>query len=120
DRRIIHYTSLDPGEYELKVKGSLDGKAWPAEASTLAITVVPPWWGTLPFRLMIGLLGVGLLYGLYKGRVSLLKKRERNLEKLVTDRTTELRNSNHEIQMLLQAVAEQKNQIEEKNHELMQ
>jgi ligand-binding sensor domain-containing protein/signal transduction histidine kinase len=120
DRRIIHYTSLDPGNYVLKVKGSLDGKFWPAEATTLTITVVPPWWATLPFRLMIGLVGVGLLYGLYKGRVRLLKKREQNLEKLVTERTTELRRSNLEIQTLLQAVAEQKNQIEEKNHELMQ
>jgi ligand-binding sensor domain-containing protein/signal transduction histidine kinase len=120
DRRVIHYTSLDPGEYRLKIKGSFDGKTWMEPATTLIITIVPPWWATIPFRLFIVLIGGGVLFGVYKGRVKLLKNRQANLERLVSERTTELRRSNQEIQSLLQAVAEQKNQIEEKNHELLQ
>jgi ligand-binding sensor domain-containing protein/signal transduction histidine kinase len=120
DKRFVHYTSLDPGTYRLMIKASADGVSWPTDFRQLTIIVEPPWWATFPFRAAMFLAGFGILYGVYKTRVRILKKRQENLEHVVSERTRELRASNQEIQALLKAVDEQKQEIEEKNHELMQ
>jgi ligand-binding sensor domain-containing protein/signal transduction histidine kinase len=120
DKRFIHYTNLDPGGYTLKVKSSFDGKVWPSEARELKITIEPPWWGTIWFRILIALAAASLLFLIYKTRVSFLKKQHEKLEALVKVRTQELKRSNEEIQVLLQEVAEKKGQIEEQMHELKQ
>jgi ligand-binding sensor domain-containing protein/signal transduction histidine kinase len=120
DKRFVHYTSLDPGTYKLHIKASFDGKTWPSASQVMTITVTPPWWGTFFFRFLVGVTIMGVLYGAYKARVRLLKMRQLKLERVVTERTRELRESNREIRKLLDAVAEQKKQIEEKNSKLVQ
>ena len=119
DKRFVHYTNLDPGTYTLQVRASFDGISWPEQSTALAIIITPPWWGTLAFKLCTAVLGIGLLYGLYKTRIRLLKNRQFKLERVVTERTHDLQESNKEIRILLEEVAEQKKDIEEKNHKLI-
>ncbi|MBI1770093.1 MAG: hypothetical protein HYR67_17130 [Bacteroidetes bacterium] len=117
--RYLHYTSLDPGNYNLKIRTSFDGKHW-KELKQLQIIVTPPWWETTVVKaLAIALAGL-LLYSIYLGRVKLLKRQKEKLETLVLKRTSDLKKSNNEIQLLLRESAEQKHQIEEQNHELKQ
>jgi ligand-binding sensor domain-containing protein/signal transduction histidine kinase len=120
EKRFIHYTNLDPGTYTLKVKASFDGKQWPDEAKILKIVITPPWWATWWFRIAAVLLLLFVLYLTYKTRVSFLKKQKQKLEELVKLRTQELKQSNEEIQLLLQEVADKKEKIEEQMHELRQ
>jgi signal transduction histidine kinase len=118
--RFLHYTNLDPGRYQLKIKASLDGKSWSDPPQVLSIMISPPWWATIPFRVLSVFLGLGILYGIYKGRVGLLKAQKKRLETLVQKRTLELKKSNDEIQHLLDELAVKKDLIEEQNHELLQ
>jgi ligand-binding sensor domain-containing protein/signal transduction histidine kinase len=120
EKRFIHYTSLDPGKYTLKVKASFDGKRWPDEARTLIIHITPPWWATWWFRAAVVLALLFLLFAIYRTRIRFLKRQQVKLEGLVRQRTVELKKSNDEIQSLLKEVAEQKEQIEHQMHELRQ
>jgi ligand-binding sensor domain-containing protein/signal transduction histidine kinase len=132
DLRTIHYTSLPPGDYTLKVKASFDGQTWLNNVSTLAIHIDPPWWGTWGFRIAaVALFIMGLITS-YKLRVRYLTSRQRRLQELVGVRTAELEQTNYdllqkntqinqqneEIQKLLSELAQQKDDIENKNHEL--
>ena len=67
---------------------------WNEKGATLALTVLPPWWATLWFRSLIGLVFVGLIVGTYKLRIRGLQAREQQLDALVQQRTTELRAAN--------------------------
>ncbi len=117
--RYLHYTSLDPGNYNLKIRTSFDGKHW-KEQKQFQIVVTPPWWDTTFFK-AIAIAGSSLLlYSIYIGRVRMLKRQKEKLETLVVERTSDLKKSNSEIQLLLKELAEQKHQIEEQNHELKQ
>ena len=118
ERRFVHYTNLEPGNYTLKVKASFDGKNWPEQAQFLNITVAPPWWANIWFRIGVSLMFVGTTFILYKGRVKFLENQRIKLEELVSLRTSELKKSNKEIQSLLEEVALQKSSIENKNTEL--
>jgi len=120
DRRFIHYTNLDPGQYTLRVKSSFDGKTWPEEAVTLVIRIQPPWTGTIWFRVAAGMTVILLLYLTYRTRVRFLKRQHLKLEELVRQRTLQLKKSNEEIKLLLNEVAEKKELIEDQMHELKQ
>jgi signal transduction histidine kinase len=120
EKRYIHYTNLDPGNYTLKVKASFDGKQWPEEAKILKINISPPWWKTWWFRIgSFILLGI-ILYLVYQTRVRFLQRQKDKLEELVIRRTRELKRSNEEIQLLLMEVADKKEKIEEQMHEVRQ
>ncbi|HYC83632.1 MAG TPA: ATP-binding protein, partial [Chryseosolibacter sp.] len=132
DRRFVHYSKLTPGEYILKVKASYDGRHWSDHVKSIRITIHPPWWGTLGFKVGVGLLLIVTLAGVYKFRVKFLERQQKKLSRLVEVRTGELKqsyqelkvknnkieNQNEEIQILLQELAKQKNDIEQKNEEL--
>ena len=132
DLRTIHYTSLAPGDYTLKVKASFDGQTWLENITTLTIHVDPPWWGTIAFRTMATLFFVISLIVIYKVRVRYLTSRQKRLQELVSVRTfelektnsdllqknTQINHQNEEIQKLLNELAQQKDDIENKNHEL--
>ncbi|RAW01190.1 two-component regulator propeller domain-containing protein [Pseudochryseolinea flava] len=120
DRRFVHYTSLAPGEYTLKIKASLDGKSWPDAARTIKIIVAPAWWDTVWFRILIFLAIVTCVYILVKIRLRFMHNQQMKLSKLVEIRTNELQTSYSEINTLLKQVAEQRDSIEEKNSTLTQ
>lgn len=120
NRRFVHYSNLAPGEYTLKVKASFDGKEWPEEATTLKISISPPWWSSLYTKLFVLFFLCGIIYTIFKQRLRFLKKQSEKLEDLVELRTAELSKSNSEIHKLLEKVAHQKDNIEHKNHELQE
>ncbi|MCY7358397.1 MAG: hypothetical protein LH609_13245, partial [Rudanella sp.] len=89
NRRTANYTNLPPGDYVFRVKGSNDDGLWNEQATSMRITINPPFWGTWWFRLgLIGLL-LGGVYGLYRFRVEQLNNRQAH-DMAVTIRTQEL------------------------------
>jgi ligand-binding sensor domain-containing protein/signal transduction histidine kinase len=132
DRRFVHYSSLTPGEYILKVKASFDGHTWPDQMTTIRISISKPWWSTMTFKIGSVALFLMILGIIYKVRVTFLERQQSKLERLVNMRTAELTQSYRElkekneeiemqkaeIQLLLQELSMQKNDIEQKNEEL--
>lgn len=51
--RSVTYTNLNPGEYTLTVKASNNDNVWNEKGITLNIRVLPPWWKTWWFKIII-------------------------------------------------------------------
>lgn len=84
-RRYVSYTNLDPGDYTLRVRGSNNDGIWNEEGTTLAITIVPPYWRTWWFRVLaVAALGT-FLFLMYRYRVNKLLEIERIRTSIATD-----------------------------------
>ena len=97
-RRLATYTHLKPGSYVFRVQGSNNSGVWGDGEVRLTIEVLPPWWGTLWFRLLMITLGVGLVSVLYLWRVKSIEHHSRLLEIEVAQRTEELVRSNEQLE----------------------
>jgi signal transduction histidine kinase/ligand-binding sensor domain-containing protein len=88
------YTNLNPGKYVFRVKGSNNDGLWNDTGTSIRITILPPWWETWWFRLMLALSIVLLFTVIYLTRVTQLKKQQILLEKTVELKTKELKELN--------------------------
>jgi signal transduction histidine kinase/ligand-binding sensor domain-containing protein len=93
-RRYVTYTNLDPGEYIFKVKSSNNDGIWNEKGVSLRIIILPPWWGTLWFRLIMISTIIFILIFTFLSRVRHLKNQKMLLEKLVAIKTIELKELN--------------------------
>jgi signal transduction histidine kinase/CheY-like chemotaxis protein/ligand-binding sensor domain-containing protein len=112
-RRQATYTSLAAGRYVFRLQASNKDGVWNEKGTTLALTVLPPWWRTWWFRSLMGLAFVGLIFGGYKVRIRGLKQREKQLNALVQQQTAELRATTAELRSSEQDLKVAKEKAEE-------
>jgi methyl-accepting chemotaxis protein/ligand-binding sensor domain-containing protein len=117
------YTNLDPGEYTFRVKASNNDGLWNEEGVSLKIIVLPPWWETTLFRiLLIGSI-IGLIVGFITWRTKQLKENQKYLEKKVEEATNEVKSRNvklSEAQAKLTSIMDDvKNQLSRASEELL-
>jgi PAS domain S-box-containing protein len=92
NKREATYTNLDPGEYTFRVKGSNNDGLWNEEGTSIRITITPPWWQTLWFRVILFIVLTGVLYWIYMWRVQLRDlAAKRRMEAAVTKERNLLR-----------------------------
>ena len=96
--RTVSYTSLPDGRYVFRVRASNSDGRWGESEATLKIVILPPWWHTTWFRLILLLLVLTLSYLLYRLRVQNIRGRNKMLEKMVEEKTMDLQEQNLEIQ----------------------
>jgi signal transduction histidine kinase/ligand-binding sensor domain-containing protein/CheY-like chemotaxis protein len=113
NQRFASYTSIDPGSYTFIVRGSNNDDVWCEEPLYLKIIVLPPWWKTWIFRILLALTAIGLTAVLYNLRIRILEGQKKLLETKVLERTTELA----EVNILLE---ERQEEITIQNDELSQ
>ncbi|MCX6567798.1 MAG: diguanylate cyclase [Candidatus Aminicenantes bacterium] len=90
-RRFASFTTLPPGDYVFHVRASNGDGTWSPAGQHIHIHIKPPFWKTNWFiALAIGSF-LGLIFAIYRVRVAGLKRRGRELERLVEDKTHELR-----------------------------
>jgi len=63
DGSTLTFTNLDPGTYTLEVMASNNDGVWASPEDLLELTITPPWWGTLWFRLFALLAVIGVAGG---------------------------------------------------------
>jgi sigma-B regulation protein RsbU (phosphoserine phosphatase) len=68
-KRFATYTTLAPGAYVFRVKGSNNDGLWNESGTSLAILIHPPVWKTEWFQALVALLATGLIYFGYRQRV---------------------------------------------------
>lgn len=95
-RRSATYTNLNPGTYIFEVKGSNNDGVWNKKATSVKIIILPPFWLTRWFIAGVILLAIGSIAGLYRYRLSSIKKQKLVLEKKVSEQTIELVHLNKE------------------------
>lgn len=89
-QRQARYTNLDPGQYTFRVR-AISSHGFPsAGEATFSFVVLPPFYATGWFRVLLGLGAGSALWGTYRFRVRSLRRRQEELEDLVARRTEEL------------------------------
>jgi len=88
--RKVTYTKLDPGHYVFKVKGMTNEGKWSDKTASVSLTVIPPFWLTWWFKLVAVLFGSGSIAVVVHTRINRIKAQKTKLEKLVSDRTSQL------------------------------
>jgi ligand-binding sensor domain-containing protein/signal transduction histidine kinase/DNA-binding response OmpR family regulator len=83
DRKAF-YTNIDPGTYIFKVKGSNNDGIWNNLVTTVTIIITPPYWQTLWFRILVGIIFItGAYYALnFKRKLELDKLEKKKKEEL--------------------------------------
>ena len=82
ESREITFTSLQPGIHALRVRGRNSQGVWNEADAPLRVTIVPPYWMTWPFRLLMLFLVVALVVAMHLRRTSNLERRNRELLEL--------------------------------------
>nr|WP_221392792.1 response regulator [Dyadobacter sp. NIV53] len=96
--RKATYTNLDPGEYIFRVKASNNDGLWNETGTSVVIHITPPFWQTLWFRALALMLMAGIIYAVYRLRVSVIEGQKKFLVKQVRQRTVQIIEQKKELQ----------------------
>jgi diguanylate cyclase (GGDEF)-like protein len=97
NRHSVTYSALPPGDYVLAVRSSnCDGVASRNDLK-LRIHMLPPWHGTWWFRVLLTAGILLLIFAVVGVRMRVLRNRNRQLSRLVADRTHELALANEAL-----------------------
>ena len=69
EQRVLSYTGLQAGVYELLVQGAVSRGPWSEPGTRLHIQILPPWWATWWFRTIGAALFMLIAFVLYSYRV---------------------------------------------------
>ena len=96
-RRTAYYTNLDHGAYTFQVIAENGDGIASEQAAIYTFYVRPFFYETLWFYIISGSLLALCVFGAYKYRVSIMRERERELNRLVEDRTRTLEKRTAEL-----------------------
>ena len=124
-KREANYTNLDPGEYIFRVKASNNDGVWNEQGTSIKLIILPPWWQSWWFRLIMGFTVIFILTFIYYWRDRQFKNQKILLEKLVAQKTFELQQMNtrlikqaEELNQTNTLLEERQGQIEKQSEEL--
>lgn len=93
-RNEANYTNLPPGKYLFRVKAKYRDQEWAENNTSIRVNIIPEWWMTVWFKILLLLLFLITPVLIIKRRTSRLNKRSELLEQLVAERTDEIRLKN--------------------------
>lgn len=124
-RNEATYTNLNPGEYTFTVLAANNDGVWNEEGTSIKIIILPPWWETTLFKVLLSISLLGLIAGIYYWRINQLEKQKRILKILVEKKTTELRDhanslnrANAQLEERQRRVLEQAEELQAQTNEL--
>jgi signal transduction histidine kinase/ligand-binding sensor domain-containing protein/CheY-like chemotaxis protein len=119
-RRYASYTGLPPGEYVFKLKATNnDGlMCLPEDEVNLYITIIPPFWQTLWFKILVAvLLVLGVLFFIWL-RLRSMRTKNTILNRKVKERTQELLQVNKFLEERSVELQEANTILEERQEEI--
>jgi serine phosphatase RsbU (regulator of sigma subunit) len=93
----IAYQNLSPGSYTFKLRAKGRNNIWSNELK-LHLIIHPPWWQTTLFRVLFIILIVAAIYAIIQLRTASLKKKQRELEGIIVERTKKISDQKHLIE----------------------
>lgn len=109
----IHFTSLSPGNYELKVFARrLDGN-WMENPAVLHLEIASPFWWKWWFWVLVLFLSTLVIYIYIRTRIDQARREQVRLEMKIVERTKEIRAQNVKIEYQKKVIEEEKNKVEE-------
>lgn len=90
----VTYTNLSPGKYKFRVKGTNNDGSWSKEETVLRIVIHPPFYWSMPAKILYTLLLFALFFFVVYKSVSRERKRqELKIKKLNEEKEKEVRNT---------------------------
>ena len=86
----VRYPELAPGPYTFQATAVDSSSGKTSALSSFSFEILPPWWRTKWLTAAVGLLAALFAGVVWRWRVRILVQRQRELERLVADRTAEL------------------------------
>jgi diguanylate cyclase (GGDEF)-like protein len=96
--RVAAYTNLPPGMYSLLLQVADRSGAWTGHVTSLPINVLPAWFETQWFKLVVLLIAVLMIVCIVQSRTVFLRRRQHELERQVAERTAELSASQTQLE----------------------
>lgn len=96
------YGRIPPGRYTFQVSAAGQDGEWNPTGASLALVIMPPWWGTWWARLAAIALIVSVALGLMRLRVAAVRRRSRWLEQRVEAQTQELTRAQVQLRRALE------------------
>jgi len=103
-QRTVTYAKLPPGKYIFRVQGSNNDGIWNKEGRSVRIMIAPPFWQTTWFRVFVVFLFIAFSLVVFEWRTNMIRKRARELQIKVEERTRDLETANKELQVALDNV----------------
>lgn len=100
----MEYTNLPPGDYTFQVIGSNDNNKWNQKGASLSFSVEPFFYQTVWFYLVLVLLSIGLLYALYKWRISIVRQQNEALKKVNVELDRFVYSASHDLRSPLSSI----------------
>jgi len=110
--RYATYSNLEGGKYIFMVRASNNDGYWSERPVKLEIIVIPPFYKTLWFKIILLLSIMFSIYLYIKIRLSTLTKQKIKLEQLVKERTAKIEEQNAELQRLAENLIEVNKDLE--------
>jgi signal transduction histidine kinase/CheY-like chemotaxis protein len=89
-RRTAYYTTLPPGTYTFKVVAANSDGVWNETGASLSFQLLPYFYQTRWFVAVVLVAGLGAAATLFQAQVGRVRRRQRELVRLVEDRTRDL------------------------------
>ncbi|MFZ6862632.1 response regulator [Undibacterium sp. Ji67W] len=90
EHRVASYGNLWPGDYTLLIRGTNRVGDWSPHELRIPIHVLPAYWQTKWFLILLILLAILVVYFIVHKRTQILRNQKRILETIVSQRTAEL------------------------------
>jgi ligand-binding sensor domain-containing protein len=88
NQRIASYTTLPVGKYDFEVQGATSRGMWSEPGARLRIVILPPWWGSIWFRVLYCSLIALMVWITYRYRLgTIAREYSLRLEERVNERT---------------------------------
>ncbi len=98
--REASFPALPHGTYRFRVAASLDGNRWEEAATALPITLKPHYYQTLWFTALAVFAFLAVLVGWFRLRTHQLRNRHVEMERVVAEKTEELKLANEHLSRL--------------------
>jgi ligand-binding sensor domain-containing protein/two-component sensor histidine kinase len=105
--REATYTNLNAGKYNFIVEASNDNMQWSKNAKTISLQIIPPWWRTWWFYILIGIITAVIIYSVYQYRLKQILKLQRVRNRIATDLHDEIGSSLSTISIYSKVAQEQ-------------
>ncbi len=92
EHRSANYGNLSPGNYTLQVRGSNRFGKFANQEINIPIRVLPAWWQTNWFKVLMVLLSGSLVYAGYRWRVTKLQVHALSMQRTIDARTADILN----------------------------
>ena len=114
--RFSRYVQLPPGKYNFKVIAANNDGLWNKKGDELLIEIMPPFWKTLWFQILIFITIAGVIYGVYYYRLKSLLAVERMKLRIASDLHDEVGSGLSSIALTSDILEQQYNRGDIKPH----